>query len=433
MEPSQSFFPSISRRFPRKAYNRKKLYSSLPRSMLSRISARIQPSYGQQQPTDAKLPSRPHSQRDPIIQLSPRSTSYEIPLQDNLQGPAATSLSPLNIKPKHSSPSPSPSLSLSLPLSPPFQASHLGSGPATTRNWAYVIKAQLSNHMFQEEILRAAIDTQCEGFGLLSYDAWERLSRHSNRLLVPCPGKTIHPLQSESDDQGQIPVIGIAGHVEWHFLHGLRTYISNFPVIHMGKYDVIIGKKAIQKYNLIRSEVDITPFDQFEVKKSPASEETKTRNEMRNETIDETTNKTINKTINETVHETVHETREETYLPMDHLDATATNSGFDSGCRSMSNTVLKNGQQDDDKNSIRSILSNASRVRLPPQEGEQLISAFIGDLCQDIAFRGVLSSTHDQISAHLPDLLKTFTLRLKESVHSEAERNAKEFFRQQRK
>lgn len=97
----------------------------------------------------------------------------------------------------------------------------------------------------------------------------------------------------------------------------------------------------------------------------------------------------------------------------------------------MSNTVLNSSEQGGDQNSIRSILTNASRVRLPPQEEEQLISASVGDLCQDTGFYGDLNSTHDRISARLPDLLKTFTLRLEESVDSEAERNAKEFFRQQ--
>jgi hypothetical protein len=280
----------------------------------------------------------------------------------------------------------------------------------------YTIKAKLSKDKVPETVLLAALDTQCEGEGLLSYDAWERLNRHSNYSLVPCPGDTIHPLlQSESHDKSRILVIGKARDVIWTFLRDSRTYTSNFFVVRMGKYDVIIGQETIQKYGLIRPEVDVPPF-RFKVKESPASEETKTANN----TTNETTNKAIDKT------------REETFSAVDQLDATAMNSGFDSGYKSMSNTVLNSSEQGDDKNSIRSILTNASRVRLPPQEEEQLISVFVGDLCQDIGFCGDLNSTHDRISARLPDLLNIFTLRLEESVNSEAERNAKEFFRQQR-
>ncbi|EXJ76155.1 uncharacterized protein A1O5_00663 [Cladophialophora psammophila CBS 110553] len=108
------------------------------------------------------------------------------------------------------------------------------------------------------------------------------------------------------------------------------------------------------------------------------------------------------------------------------------NDAFDSGYRSMSNTVSKSNERNDDNTSIRSILSNASRVLLSPQENKNLIAVFAGDLCQDIGFLGDLDDVRDRISARLPDLLKTFTLRLEKSVNSEAERKAKEFVRQQR-
>jgi hypothetical protein len=106
-------------------------------------------------------------------------------------------------------------------------------------------------------------------------------------------------------------------------------------------------------------------------------------------------------------------------------------ANFDSDYGSMPDAVSKSKEQDDGKRSIRSIITNASRVLLPPQEEEHLISAFAGDLCQDIGFRGDLD-TRDRISSRLPDLLKTFTLRLEESVNSKRERDAKEFVRQQR-
>jgi hypothetical protein len=105
---------------------------------------------------------------------------------------------------------------------------------------------------------------------------------------------------------------------------------------------------------------------------------------------------------------------------------------FDSGIGSMPDDVSKSKEQDDDKRSIRSILTNASRVLLPPQEEKHLIAAFAGDLCQDIVFRGDLDAC-DRISTRLSDLLKNFTLRLEESVNLKTERDAKEFIRQQRK
>jgi hypothetical protein len=95
----------------------------------------------------------------------------------------------------------------------------------------------------------------------------------------------------------------------------------------------------------------------------------------------------------------------------------------------MPDAVSESNGQDDDNRSIRSILTNSSRVLLPPQQEEHLISAFVGDLCQDIGFCG---DARDRISARLPDLLKAFTLRLEGSVNSKTERDAKEFVRQQR-
>jgi hypothetical protein len=103
---------------------------------------------------------------------------------------------------------------------------------------------------------------------------------------------------------------------------------------------------------------------------------------------------------------------------------------LDSGYGFMSNTASKSIEQDDDKSLIWSFLPNA--LRFSPQEEEHLIAVFAGHLCQDIDLRGDHDDTHDRISARLPDLLKTFTLRLEESINSEVERKAKELVWQQR-
>ena len=113
-----------------------------------------------------------------------------------------------------------------------------------------------------------------------------------------------------------------------------------------------------------------------------------------------------------------------------HLEAHS-EAKFDSGIGSMPDTLSNSKEQDDDKRSIRSIVTNASRVLLPLQEEKHLISAFVGYLCQDIVFHGDLEAL-DRISTRLSDLLKTFTLRLETSANSKTEHDAKEFVRQQR-
>lgn len=158
----------------------------------------------------------------------------------------------------------------------------------------YSIKAKLSNNTLHEEVFRAGLDTHCKGKGLLSYDAWKRLNRYSRYLLVPYTGNRILSLvQSESHDERRIPGIGIARHVIWHFLKSPRTFTSDFLVTYMERYDVIIGLKTMQKYNLPRPGVDMPPFDQYEAKKHPASEETKTANKTKNEVIDKTREETF--------------------------------------------------------------------------------------------------------------------------------------------
>ncbi|KAF2015665.1 hypothetical protein BU24DRAFT_491882 [Aaosphaeria arxii CBS 175.79] len=109
-----------------------------------------------------------------------------------------------------------------------------------------------------------------------------------------------------------------------------------------------------------------------------------------------------------------------------------TDTHFDSGYHSVTDTGAKATSEIDDTMSIRSILTNASRVDLPAHEREQLTSAFAVDLCQDMKLSRYSDDARERILSRLPDLLKGFTLRLEESTTCKAERNAKEFLRQQR-
>jgi hypothetical protein len=121
--------------------------------------------------------------------------------------------------------------------------------------------------------------------------------------------------------------------------------------------------------------------------------------------------------------------------PIPYLDVIRpTEDKFDSGYGSMPDTFSKSNKEEDDNMSVRSVLTNASRVFLPHEEKGHLVSAFAGDLYQDISFRRDLDDdAHDRISTRLPELLKTFTLKLERGINSKTEIDAKEFVRQQRK
>jgi len=109
------------------------------------------------------------------------------------------------------------------------------------------------------------------------------------------------------------------------------------------------------------------------------------------------------------------------------------NTFIESGFGTMSTCVSKmNQEKDDGAESVVSILTNASRVQLPPQEEKEVISAFARDLCQDIAITGDLEARR-RIATRLPDLLRAYTMRLEPRVKSKIESDAIEFIRQQRK
>ncbi|KAH7378177.1 hypothetical protein BKA64DRAFT_767047 [Cadophora sp. MPI-SDFR-AT-0126] len=117
------------------------------------------------------------------------------------------------------------------------------------------------------------------------------------------------------------------------------------------------------------------------------------------------------------------------YQPQDVNSCSETQ--FESGIGSMPDVVSMTKEQDEDKRSIRSMLTTGSRVRLPPHEEKHLVSPFVEGLCQDIVFSGDDDSC-DRISARLPDLLNTFTLKPEENVNSKPELDAKKCIRQQR-
>jgi len=108
------------------------------------------------------------------------------------------------------------------------------------------------------------------------------------------------------------------------------------------------------------------------------------------------------------------------------------NVQIDSGYGSMPEKKPRLIQQDDDVVSVRSIVTNGSRVCLPQHEEEHLISAFAGDLCQDIDLCGDINLL-GRIIARLPSLLRIFAMKLAKDVTCKVESDAAEFVRQQRK
>ena len=108
------------------------------------------------------------------------------------------------------------------------------------------------------------------------------------------------------------------------------------------------------------------------------------------------------------------------------------NVQIDSGYGSMPDKKPGFIQQDDDVVSVRSIITNGSRVHLPRHEEEHLISTFTGDLCQDIDLCGDIDALR-RVIARLPGLLRIFAMKLAKDITCKAESDAAEFVRQQRR
>ena len=104
----------------------------------------------------------------------------------------------------------------------------------------------------------------------------------------------------------------------------------------------------------------------------------------------------------------------------------------DSGYGSRSDGILKNAL-DNDAASVSSVITNAERVVLPTEERQHVIQAFVSDLCQDLGFRGYSTVERERIFAKLPDLIKSFAMRLDGAPSFKVQCQAKDFVRQQRK
>lgn len=88
---------------------------------------------------------------------------------------------------------------------------------------------------------------------LMSRKIWEeRLNKDGRGYLEPDHDAYVTTIKSD-----RIPIIGVIRGVEWHFTNGPRTYTSDFHVIEMGDFDVLIGSDTIRQYQLVLLGLDL--------------------------------------------------------------------------------------------------------------------------------------------------------------------------------
>ncbi|KAL4763103.1 retropepsin-like aspartic protease [Aspergillus foveolatus] len=93
----------------------------------------------------------------------------------------------------------------------------------------------------------ASIDTQLVEVNLMRREIWEtRLNEDGRGHLELDHNAYVTTIKSD-----RIPIIGVARGVEWHFKNGPRTYTSDFHIIEMGDFDVLIGSDTIKQYRLV--------------------------------------------------------------------------------------------------------------------------------------------------------------------------------------
>jgi hypothetical protein len=100
----------------------------------------------------------------------------------------------------------------------------------------------------------ASIDTQLVNVNLMRREVWdERLNEDRRGRLELDHNAYVTTMKSE-----RIPIIGVARGVEWHLKYGPRTYVSDFHVLEMGGFDVLIGSDTITQYRLVSAGPDLS-------------------------------------------------------------------------------------------------------------------------------------------------------------------------------
>ncbi|KAL4973019.1 hypothetical protein BDW66DRAFT_154224 [Aspergillus desertorum] len=99
----------------------------------------------------------------------------------------------------------------------------------------------------------ASIDTQLVNVNLMRREVWEeRLNGEGRGQLESDNDAYVTTMKSD-----RIPIIGVTRGVEWHFKNGSRTYTSDFHVIDMERFDVLLGSDTIRQYQLVELGPDV--------------------------------------------------------------------------------------------------------------------------------------------------------------------------------
>ncbi|PWY83383.1 hypothetical protein BO70DRAFT_395830 [Aspergillus heteromorphus CBS 117.55] len=105
----------------------------------------------------------------------------------------------------------------------------------------YMIREDASKESF-----RMALDTQ-SATNLLCVEAWRELRLE----LHPYTDKII-PLQCGEGEPIRMKPKGIVKNVAWHFAGGKRTYVSDFVVLDMPRFDAILGNEDINRWRILQ-------------------------------------------------------------------------------------------------------------------------------------------------------------------------------------
>ncbi|KAL4791894.1 hypothetical protein BDV19DRAFT_369616 [Aspergillus venezuelensis] len=98
-------------------------------------------------------------------------------------------------------------------------------------------------------LMRALLDTGFEGSECLMND------EHFQKLNIP----ELEPYEGEIEavDGGRVAILGIARGLVWQVEHGWRTYKSDFIIVDLPKYDVLINNQTIWKNRLFEAGADV--------------------------------------------------------------------------------------------------------------------------------------------------------------------------------
>lgn len=122
-----------------------------------------------------------------------------------------------------------------------------GKGEGNDISWAFDGVMRLEgDEPTQQRLATVTLDTQCDRMDLMSLRVWERLNE-GRGTLDRVDDITVRTLGLE-----QIQILGVVRGVEWRMKWGARTYRSDFYVVEMERFDVLVGSESIRRYDLLR-------------------------------------------------------------------------------------------------------------------------------------------------------------------------------------